>query len=232
VDLCISLDFATADQALNFLGKVKTLIPWVRVTPQLFFPFGVPLLQSLRNLGYKIFLDLRLCDTPVGMASALFGLKGQPVDMLSIQSISGPAGMKFSRIACDQALPDTKLVAITVLYHLQRYESKPEHFDNLGKDMLLRYGQIAVQSKVFRLLCAPYELPYLHSTFGANAEYVVLGLRAHLSTLSLQIKNFSRACLAIFDDSLVRHPNFMDVVDGALEGLRRISADQNQSKNS
>lgn len=230
-NLCVSLEMATAEQAFNFLKIIKDSVNWVRITPQLFFPFGVPFLQAVHNLGYKIFLDLRLNDTPLNMAAAIFSLKGQPIDMLSIQTPSGPAGIKFSQIACEQSLPEAKLVVSTVLYHLQRYETKPEYFESIGKNILTRYAQIALQSKLFPILCTPYEFSYLQANFGSNFEYLVFGVNANLTTISGQMKKFSSAAFAIFDDSLISHKTPKDVLDSALESLKKTLLPHKSHKN-
>ncbi len=223
-NLCVSLETATAEQAFSFLKKVKDSVQWVRITPQLFFPFGVSFLQAVHNLGYKIFLDLRLNDTPLNMAASIFSLKGQPIDMLSLQVPSGPASIKFSQIAVEQALPETKLAGSMVLYHLQRYETKPEYFESIGKNILSRYAQIALQGKLYSVLCTPYEFSYLQTHFGSNFEYVVFGASANLTTIALQMKKLSSAAFAIFDDSLVKHKTPEDVLAAATDSLKKASS--------
>lgn len=204
-DLMISLDFPTPNQALTFLEKVDGAVEWVRVTGQLFFPFGPGVLQQLSGLGYKIFLDLRLSDTPLSIASSILGLSNQPIDRLSIQSTCGLPTLRFAQIAKNQALPDVKMVATTVLYHLQRYESAPEYFLDMGEKLVQRYARVAFDAKIYDVLCTDYEFPLLFKQFGANLAYHVIGCSVRKSKPSYSFYKLAKSGAAsiIFDESLL-----------------------------
>ncbi|MDR2396301.1 MAG: orotidine 5'-phosphate decarboxylase [Puniceicoccales bacterium] len=174
-ELMISLDCITDKEAFDFLSKIGHNVEWVRVTNQLFFPYGVALLQQLSNYGYKIFLDIRLSDTPLSMAASILSLHHQPIDQISVQLIQGLPSLQFAQTALKQSLPNAQLVATTLLYHLHRYETLPKIFNHLSKNLMNYYYRLAVAAKIYHVMCTAYEFPFLLKHFGAHFTYTIYG---------------------------------------------------------
>ena len=172
-ELMVSLNFVTDKDAFHFLNKIGSSVEWVCVTNQLFFPYGIGIINELHNLGYKIFLDVRLSDTPLNMAASLLSLRQCPIDLISVQLIQGLPALKFSQVAVQQALPNTQLVATTILYHLFRNEILHLTFDALSKQLVQYYCRLAEAAKIYYILCTAHELPYLNQHFGANFSYII-----------------------------------------------------------
>ena len=174
-ELMVPLNFVTDAEAFQFLNKIGDGVEWVCVTNQLFFPYGIGLLRALCNLGYKIFLDIRLSDTPLGMASSLLSLRDQAIDLISVQLIQGLPALKFSQLALKQALPDAQLVASTILYHLHRNDTLHQNFTDLSKRLIQYYFRLALAAKIYYVLCTACEFPYLLKQFGTNFTYIIYG---------------------------------------------------------
>ncbi|MDH4468839.1 MAG: orotidine-5'-phosphate decarboxylase [Bacteriovoracaceae bacterium] len=92
--IIIALDFASESDAFDFLSKMKHEVEYVKVGLELFIKEGAPLLEKLSNLGYKIFLDLKLHDIPKTMEKALAQLKKFPIHFTTIHFSAGPSAFK------------------------------------------------------------------------------------------------------------------------------------------
>ena len=56
--LIVALDLPRKDAALPLARDLQGLVPWCKVGMELFTLAGPGLLESLRTLGFKVFLDL------------------------------------------------------------------------------------------------------------------------------------------------------------------------------
>ena len=60
----IALDFENKERTLDFLKKFKNEKLFVKVGMELFYSEGPSIIKEIKDLGHKIFLDLKLHDIP------------------------------------------------------------------------------------------------------------------------------------------------------------------------
>ena len=59
-DVIIACDFANKEDLFNFLKPFKGLNPYLKIGMELFYSAGPEMVKELKELGFKIFLDLKL----------------------------------------------------------------------------------------------------------------------------------------------------------------------------
>ena len=62
--VCIALDFKTKKDVEEFLKKFGDEKLYVKVGMELFYGEGIEMVQMIKQMGHKIFLDLKLHDIP------------------------------------------------------------------------------------------------------------------------------------------------------------------------
>ena len=107
--LCIALDLPSKDENLNLAKSISGISNdiWLKVGFRTYIRDGYPFIKELQNLGFKIFLDLKLYDIPNTMADASEEIAKMGVDMFNIHASSGKIAMK------------------AVMDRLQNYEKRP-----------------------------------------------------------------------------------------------------------
>ena len=107
--LCIALDLPSKDENLNLAKSISGISNdiWLKVGFRTYIRDGYPFIKELQNLGFKIFLDLKLYDIPNTMADAAEEIAKMGVDMFNIHASSGKIAMK------------------AVMDRLQNYEKRP-----------------------------------------------------------------------------------------------------------
>ncbi|MEO6817312.1 MAG: orotidine 5'-phosphate decarboxylase / HUMPS family protein, partial [Edaphobacter sp.] len=60
--LAVSLDFPTAKSALDLVDHLSGTCQWFKVGMELYYATGNALVETLRNRGFNVFLDLKLHD--------------------------------------------------------------------------------------------------------------------------------------------------------------------------
>ncbi|MCL4448080.1 MAG: orotidine-5'-phosphate decarboxylase [Actinobacteria bacterium] len=92
--LAIALDTADLDQAVSVAKELQELFAVAKVGLQLFSAQGPKAVDALAELGYKIFLDLKLHDIPTTVAKACTVISAMPVSYLTLHTAGGTEMLK------------------------------------------------------------------------------------------------------------------------------------------
>jgi len=84
--IILAIDGLDLSQAKLLLGKCPN-IKWVKVGLELFVREGPRVIEILKGLNKKIFLDLKFHDIPNTMRAACFQVSKLGVDIISIHPI-------------------------------------------------------------------------------------------------------------------------------------------------
>lgn len=114
--IIIALDYQTqaeVEKILSVFDLSQKLSPKiVKVGMELYYAEGPKILEYLKGLGLKIFLDLKVHDIPNTAYGAIKSLSKYGVDILNVHAAGGIEMMKRAKEACFGA---TKLIAVTQL---------------------------------------------------------------------------------------------------------------------
>ena len=89
--LCIALDLPTKKENLDLVYNISDMASdiWLKIGFRSYIRDGVGFVDKLKNLGFNIFLDLKLYDIPNTMADASEEIAKMGVDMFNIHASSG-----------------------------------------------------------------------------------------------------------------------------------------------
>jgi orotidine-5'-phosphate decarboxylase len=107
--LCIALDLPSKEENLKLAKNITGISNdiWLKVGFRSYIRDGKKFVKELQNLGFKIFLDLKLYDIPNTMADAAEEIAKMNVDMFNIHASSGRIAMK------------------NIMQRLSKYEKRP-----------------------------------------------------------------------------------------------------------
>ncbi|RUM56934.1 MAG: orotidine-5'-phosphate decarboxylase [Nautilia sp.] len=107
--LCIALDLPSKEENLNLAKSISGLSDdiWLKVGFRSYIRDGKEFVNELQNLGFKIFLDLKLYDIPNTMADASEEIAKMGVDMFNIHASAGRVAMQ------------------TIMQRLSKFEKRP-----------------------------------------------------------------------------------------------------------
>ncbi|MDR2696808.1 MAG: orotidine 5'-phosphate decarboxylase, partial [Deltaproteobacteria bacterium] len=87
--LMAALDFPDARPALRLAGKIRGLVPWVKVGLELFSAAGPKVVHALKDLGFAVLLDLKFHDIPHTVRGAVLAAARLRADMLTLHVAGG-----------------------------------------------------------------------------------------------------------------------------------------------
>lgn len=98
--LVVALDFPVKDEALALASRLRGVVPWCKVGMELFGLAGPAVLSELRDMGFRVFLDLKFYDIPHTVAQAVKAAAANGADMLTLHT---QGGERMCREACEAA---------------------------------------------------------------------------------------------------------------------------------
>ena len=177
-ELILALDLPDRKDADPILHQLQGSLKWVKIGLQMFTAYGPDYVRYIADLGYKVFLDLKLHDIPNTVARAVESLAPLPIGMLTIHASGGMEMMQAARKAQQQNNPDLLLLAVTVLTSiddtaLEKLGISPPR----AAEQVLRLAQLATDANIQGLVCSPRELPPLKKILPAESRLVTPGIR-------------------------------------------------------
>jgi orotidine-5'-phosphate decarboxylase len=196
--LALALDVDDRVAALRLAKELQPFFGVAKVGLELFTATGPATIATLMDLGYEIFLDLKLHDIPntVNRAAAVVGAYG--VKYLTIHAMAGPTVLKagvegFLEGASRAGLPEPTPLAVTVL---TSDDSAPPH-------ILPARVKLALETHCGGLICGAPDLPQVRS-IAPRLTLVVPGIRTAGSDANDQARTGTPAeALAAGADVLV-----------------------------
>ncbi len=87
--LAIALDTDDSVEALRWARDYRDVFGFAKVGLELFTSEGPGIIYALRELGYKVFLDLKMHDIPNTVKRAARVVGGYGVDLLTVHAVGG-----------------------------------------------------------------------------------------------------------------------------------------------
>ena len=178
-DVIIACDFPTRERTLAFLDGFGEERPYVKIGMELFYAEGPGIVREIKARGHEIFLDLKLCDIPNTVKSAMRVLRGTGADMINLHAF----GTREMMEAALEGLtgPDGKrplLIAVTQLTSTSEERMRRELLiDRPLVEVCLEYAENARLAGLDGVVCSPLEAGAVHEKCGAAFLTVTPGVR-------------------------------------------------------
>ena len=178
-DVIIACDFPTRERTLAFLDGFGEERPYVKIGMELFYAEGPGIVREIKARGHEIFLDLKLCDIPNTVKSAMRVLRGTGADMINLHAFGTREMMKAALEGLtgpDGARP--LLIAVTQLTSTSEERMRRELLiDRPLAEVCLEYAENARLAGLDGVVCSPLEAGAVHEKCGAAFLTVTPGVR-------------------------------------------------------
>ena len=189
-DVIIACDFPSGGETLAFLEQFETERPFVKIGMELFYGAGPDIVRAIRDRGHPIFLDLKLCDIPNTVKSAMRVLRDLGADMVNLHAFGTRAMMEAALEGLTR--PDgtrALLIAVTQLTSTSEERMKKELLiDRPLSDTVLHYAENAKLAGLDGVVCSPLEAGLVHERCGMDFLTVTPGVRFSDSAVGDQVR--------------------------------------------
>ena len=107
----IALDFSNKEQVLEFLRQFDEPV-YVKIGMELTYACGLDIVKEVKNMGHKIFLDLKLHDIPNTVKGGMKNLAKLGVDIVNCHCAGGIEMMKAAKQGILEGTPEGQQPAI------------------------------------------------------------------------------------------------------------------------
>ena len=172
--IAVALDAPDLDTAAYWADLVAPHVSTLKIGLELYLRFGPEAVASVRGpRGIDVFLDLKLHDIPATVGGAARSVAKVRPDLLTVHAAAGTAAIK----AAVEALPDTRIVAVTVLTSLGDSDLREIGMAGPVSDAVLRLAALAVRAGARGLVCSPREVAGVRAEVGPDVTLVTPGVR-------------------------------------------------------
>ena len=163
-DVIIACDFKNKEELFEFLKPFDGLNPFLKIGMEIFYKEGPQLVKTLKEMGCKIFLDLKLHDIPNTVEKAMRNLGELGVEITNCHAAGGIEMMRAARRGLDatEAGKNTQLIAVTQLTSISQEALEKELLikENLA-DVVRHYALNAKEAGLQGVVCSPLEAPII-----------------------------------------------------------------------
>ncbi len=120
-ELIVALDVQSRDEAVRKVKEIGEAVGFYKIGLELFTAEGPDVVKAVKDLGKKVFLDLKFHDIPRTVERAVRSGGRLGVDLMTIHAVGAAAMIRAARAAADEfGAGGPKILAVTVLTSLDQ----------------------------------------------------------------------------------------------------------------
>lgn len=183
--IMVALDYAEAGQARQLVEALQGIPCYMKVGMQLFYSAGPQFVLSLKEQGYKVFLDLKMHDIPNTVKGGSESITRLGVDMFNVHVAGGKQMLESAMEGVDKALNGgTHSLAQPLVIGVTQLTSTSQQVMNeeIGlagsvEATVLRYAALAQSAGLAGVVASPLEVVRIKEACGSGFVTVTPGIR-------------------------------------------------------
>lgn len=168
--------------ALDLARALSGHVRWLKVGMTLYYACGPRIIAELRELGFDIFLDLKLHDIPHQVSGAAETLARLGVQMLTVHASGGApmvsAAVEGARRGAEAAgVPVPTVIAVTVLTSMDDATLATLGVERSAAEQVTLLARASALGVADGVVCSPEEASRMRDLLGPAALVVTPGVR-------------------------------------------------------
>ena len=178
-ELIVALDVNSRPEAVEKVKAIGDSVDFYKIGLELFTAEGPDVVKAVKDLGKRVFLDLKFHDIPRTVERAVRSGAKLGVDLMTIHSVGGRAMIKAAvDAAAEFGAAGPKILAVTVLTSLDQNDLADVGIvGRTPADQVLAMAKFATENGAHGLVCSPKEVGTLSKTLKAGTLFITPGVR-------------------------------------------------------
>jgi orotidine-5'-phosphate decarboxylase len=179
--IIVALDCNSTD-ALSLAHSLRGRVNWLKVGMTLYYAEGPRIVANLSELGFSIFVDLKLHDIPHQVSGAAGEIAKLGVGMFTVHASGGSAMMRAAvesarRAAEEVGVAAPAVLAVTVLTSTGDAGLAEIGVERTAAEHVARLAHLAKDAGVDGIVCSPREAAVMRELLGEERLIVTPGVR-------------------------------------------------------
>lgn len=180
--IMIALDYSTAEEAEKLLKQLEGYPCYMKVGMQLFYAAGPSFVEKLKNMGYRVFLDVKMHDIPNTVKGGASSITKLGVDMFNVHAAGGlrmmEAAVEGAASVSGSAGGGPTIIAVTQLTSTTVQVMNDEiGIAGTVEDSVKHYAQLASKAGLHGVVASPREVTMIKDAVGSDFITVTPGIR-------------------------------------------------------
>ncbi len=150
---------------------------------------GYPIIETVQGWRFSVMADLKLNDISATLATDGAFLKYYAPEIVTAMCAAGPDALN----KLQDALPDTRIVGVTVLTSLAEGDAHDIYDTNIPEAVLRMVDLVIRKTTVRSFVCSPKEASVLRTQFGGKLHLITPAIRPAWSIVSGDDQNPNRS---------------------------------------
>lgn len=176
-ELVYALDYPSLPQAVAGAKLVGPYAGVLKVGLELFIQAGPTAVESVRQTGAKVFLDLKLHDIEKTVERSVGTACQLGASFLTIHTSGGPAMMEAAARRALTEATGLVVLGVTVLTNLDQQDLVAIGVPATPSEQVLRLAVLARESGLGGLVCSAVEVAAVRAAVGSELLLVTPGIR-------------------------------------------------------
>ena len=177
-----ALDVSDAEAAAALAQALRGAVSHLKIGLELFTAEGPKVVQEIRDMGYQVFLDLKLHDIPNTVRGAARSAGRIGVRLLTVHASGGEEMIRAAvegaiEGARESGLEPPRVLVVTVLTSLGTGDLKAIGWDGPVEQVALRLAALGRAAGAAGVVCSPHEARAMREALGPHAWIVTPGVR-------------------------------------------------------
>lgn len=175
--IIVALDVPSHGEAIALAKKLDPKLCSVKVGLELFTAAGPPVVETLQNLGFEVFLDLKYHDIPNTVAGAVRAAANLGVWMINVHTLGGSVMMRAAVETLQELTVQPLIIGVTVLTSMDAKMLEEVGIHTTPREQVLTLARNAVASGLSGVVCSGEEASMLRDQLGADLMLITPGIR-------------------------------------------------------
>lgn len=171
--IAVALDGNDLATITMWATAVAPHVSTLKVGLETYLRDGASAISAVQATDCALFLDLKLHDIPNTVAGAARSVARFRPDFLTVHALGGAAMIS----AAAEALPDTRITAVTILTSMDAAGLRSIGIDATPLDAAVRLANLAVAAGARAIVCSPLEVAAIRSVVSADIVLITPGVR-------------------------------------------------------
>ena len=178
-EMIVALDVQTRAEAVDRVKAIGDAVGFYKIGLELFTAEGPDVVKAVKDLGKKVFLDLKFHDIPRTVERAVRSGGRLGVDLMTIHACGARAMVRAAAdAAAEFGATGPKILAVTVLTSLDQADLADAGVTGrTPAEQVLALARLATDSGAHGLVCSPKEVGSLSRTLRPGTLFVTPGVR-------------------------------------------------------
>ncbi|WP_152392227.1 orotidine-5'-phosphate decarboxylase [Paenibacillus guangzhouensis] len=193
--IMVALDYPNAQAARELLQQLQGIPCYMKVGMQLYYAEGPAFVRELKELGYKVFLDLKLHDIPNTVKSGANSITKLGVDMINVHAAGGVEMMAAAMQGVNEAIEENPALDKPIVIAVTQLTSTSQDMLNqeIGiagsvADSVVSYAKFTKQAGLDGVVASPLEVEMIKEACGSEFKTITPGIRPAGSALGDQTR--------------------------------------------